>query len=95
VNRTPCCARSEQTAIPPISVMNSRRLMSDVGLLPPWRRQSAYRPRSTRATLNAVRVPGQFFAAAVKLAAFNHFYECSELIEIEVAHGYKFRFSFP
>jgi hypothetical protein len=36
----------------------------------------------------------QFFAAAVKLAAFNHFYECSELIEIEAAHGYKFRLSF-
>src|SRR6516225_6534179 len=40
-----CCARAatgHATAPPPSSVMNSRRLTSDIGFLPPWRRRSFY-----------------------------------------------------
>src|SRR5262245_9262737 len=41
-----CCARAASghaTAAPLRSVMNSRRLMSDIGLPPPWGRCSVYR----------------------------------------------------
>jgi len=38
--------------------------------------------------------PSDQAPAVVKLAAFNHFDECSELIEIDTAHGYKHRLLF-
>jgi hypothetical protein len=55
-----CCARAasgQAAAAPPSRVMNSRRLMPDIGLPPAWRRRSVYRtlnlPQRGRQVLGA------------------------------------------
>jgi hypothetical protein len=55
-----CCARTasaQVAAAPPISVMNSRRLMSHIGLFPPWAPGSL--PRAQPASERRARSLGQ------------------------------------
>src|SRR5262249_44471853 len=64
-----CCARAasgQTAAAPPRSVMNSRRLMSDIGLSPAWPCRSVYR------TLTLPQRGGQVLGAGLNCSESRH-----------------------